>query len=133
MDEVDLIVDSLFGSLQKKRIRLTMIMDNILDAGVRDDKMKDRMKALARAATKYGHMILFTTQDKEAAQSIGQLNGVTTNIAKKQNFTRWSLQMERRGDPPADQDVFAQQKARRIEGGRVWRRNTRLDRGLETP
>ena len=71
-----------------------MIMDNILDAGVRDDKMKDRMKALARAATKYGHLILFTTQDKESAKSIGELNGVTTDIAEKQNFTagayRWN-------------------------------------------
>ena len=94
VDEVDLIVDSLFGSLQKKRIRLNMIMDNILDAGVRDDKMKDRMKALARAATKYGHLILLTTQDKESAKSIGELNGVTTDIAEKQNFTagayRWN-------------------------------------------
>ena len=93
-DEVDLMVDYLFGSLQNKRIRLHMIMDNVLDSGVRDDKMKDRMKALARAATEYGHLILFTTQDKEAAQSIGNLNGVTTDIAEQQNFTagayRWN-------------------------------------------
>lgn len=57
-----------------------------LDSGVRDDKMKDRMKALARAATEYGHLIIFTTQDEEAAQSIGsigKLNGVTKDIAEQ--------------------------------------------------
>ena len=83
-----------FSSLKNNGTRLTMILDNAMDGGVRDDVQKDRLKALARAATKYGHMILFTTQDKDAAQSIGKLNGVTTNIAKNQNFTagayRWN-------------------------------------------
>ena len=83
-----------FSSLNNNGTRLTMILDNAMDGGVRDDVQKERLKAQARAATKYGHLILFTTQDKEAAQSIGKLNGVTTNIAKKQNFTagayRWN-------------------------------------------
>eukprot|EP00434_Breviolum_minutum_P046342 symbB.v1.2.041847.t1/scaffold8727.1/size5211/1 len=101
----NLIIPSEFhGSLPQEPVRNTSIERLMVEVlcdtsqwGMRAiyaEPGSGKMKALARAATKYGHLILFTTQDKESAKSIGELNGVTTDIAEKQNFTagayRWN-------------------------------------------
>ena len=88
------IATAFFLALRDKDIRLHLIFDNVLDSGATSDVIKDRVKALARAASKCGHQVLFTMQEKEAADSMANLNGETTNLAALQNSTvgayRWT-------------------------------------------
>ena len=44
----------------------------------RQREVKDILKALARGSSKFGHQVVFTMQNKEAAESIADLNGDTT-------------------------------------------------------
>ena len=88
------IATAFFRALRKQNIRLHLIFDNVLDSGATSDVIKDRLKALARAACKSGHQVLFTMQEKEAADSVANLNGETTNLVALQNSTigayRWT-------------------------------------------
>ena len=88
------IATAFFRAPRKQNIRLHLIFDNVLDSGATSDVIKDRLKALARAACKSGHQVLFTMQEKEAADSVANLNGETTNLAALQNSTigayRWT-------------------------------------------
>ena len=79
------IVDDFFLALQKEKIQLHLVFDNILDSGATSDIVKDQLKALARSAFKWGHQVLFTMQEKQAAESVADLNGATTRMTKLQN------------------------------------------------
>ena len=79
------IVDDFFLALQKEKIQLHLVFDNVLDSGATSDIVKDQLKALARSAFKWGHQVLFTMQEKQAAESVADLNGATTRMTKLQN------------------------------------------------
>jgi len=88
------IATAFFQALKKKGIRLHLVFDNVLDSGANDYIVKDRLKALARAACDCGHQLLFTMQEQAAAESVASLDGVTTRMARVQNSTfgayRWN-------------------------------------------
>ena len=79
------IVDDFFLALQEEKIQLHLVFDNVLDSGATSDIVKDQLKALARSAFKWGHQVLFTMQEKQAAESVADLNGATTRMTKLQN------------------------------------------------
>ena len=88
------IATAFFQALKKKGVRLHLVFDNVLDSGANDYIVKDRLKALARAACDCGHQLLFTMQEQAAAESVANLDPVTTSMARVQNSTfgayRWN-------------------------------------------
>ena len=90
-----------FIALREKNVRLHLVFDNVLDSGVGDYEEKDILKALARGASECGHQVVFTTQNKEAAESVAALNGETTFMAQQQECN-WSLQMGRERNRTVD-------------------------------
>ena len=88
------IATAFFQALEEKGIRLHLVFDNVLDSGANDYIVKDRLKALARAACDCGHQLLFTMQGQAAAESVASLDGVTTRMARVQNRSfgayRWN-------------------------------------------